>query len=68
MYVAPVPHRYRIYGRKIWWELNLADWPQPARIKILADFNLADGQVRSSHALNLPHGHAHLKLLRGVAC
>ena len=31
---------------------NLADWPQPARIKILADFNLVDG---SSHALNLPH-------------
>ena len=25
------------YSRKIWRELNLADWPQPARTKILAD-------------------------------
>jgi hypothetical protein len=25
------------YSRKIWQKLNLADWPQPARIKILVD-------------------------------
>ena len=29
------------YSRKIWRELNLADWPQPAWTKILANFNLA---------------------------
>ena len=54
------------YSRKIWRELNLADWPQPARTKIFADFNLADGRFRSSHAPNLPH--AYLRSLRGVAC
>ena len=32
------------YSQKIWWELNLADWPQPAWTKILVDFNLADDQ------------------------
>jgi hypothetical protein len=32
----------------------LADWPQLARTKILADFNLADSGFRSSHAQNLP--------------
>ena len=31
-----------LYSRKIWQEFNLADWPQPASTKILADFNLAD--------------------------
>ena len=46
---------------------NLVDWPQPVRIKILTDFNLADGQDRASHALNLPHVHVCLRLLRGVA-
>ena len=35
--------RHIPYSRKIWRELNLANWPQPARTKILADFNLADG-------------------------
>ena len=45
-----------------------ADWPQSVRIKILADFNLADGRVQSSYAPNLPHAHARLRLLRGVAC
>ena len=43
------------------------DWPQPVRTKILADFNLTDGRVRSSHAPNLLHAHACLRLLRGVA-
>ena len=31
---------YIPYSRKIWRELNLADWPQPAWTKILANFNL----------------------------
>jgi hypothetical protein len=39
---------------EIWRELNLADSPQPERTKILAEFNLADSRVRSSHAQNLP--------------
>ena len=46
----------------------MADWPQRARTKILADFNLADGRVLSSHAPNLPHTHARLRSLKGVAC
>ena len=41
-------------SQKIWRELNLADWPQPAKTRILAIFNLADSQVRSTHAPNLP--------------
>ena len=36
-------YMYTPYSRKIWQELNLADWPQPAKTKVLADFNLADG-------------------------
>ena len=42
------------------------DWPQPVRTKILnqISFNLAGGRVRSSHTLNLPHAHAHLRSLR----
>ena len=43
---------YRILTEIFSQELNLAYWPQP-RTKILADFNLADGRVRSSHALYL---------------
>ena len=35
-----VPHSW-----KIWWELNLADWPKPAQTKIFADFNLGDDQA-----------------------
>ena len=54
------------YSRKIWRELNLTDWAQPARTKILADFNLVDDLY--SHALNLSHAHACLRSLRGVAC
>ena len=46
----------------------MADWPQLARIKILPDFNLADGQVLSSYAPNLLQAHACLRSLRGVAC
>jgi hypothetical protein len=48
--------RYNIlpYSRKIWRELYLADWSQPARTKILAEFNLADSWVRSSHTQNFP--------------
>ena len=53
-----------LYSRRIWQELNLADWPQPARTKILVNFNLADGQV---HAPNLLHAHACLRSFRGVA-
>ena len=30
------------YSRKYWWELNLADWPQPALTLNLVDFNLTD--------------------------
>ena len=59
---------YIPYRWKIWRELNLADWPQPARIKMLPNFNLADGRILSSYAPNLLHGHARLRLLRGVAC
>jgi hypothetical protein len=40
----------------------LADWPQPAKTKILADFNLADSRARISHAPNLLPAHAHLRL------
>ncbi len=42
-------------NRKFWWELN---WLQPARTKILVDFNLVDGRVRSSHSPNLIPAHA----------
>ena len=42
-----------LYSRKILWKLNLADWPQPLRTKILVNFNLVDSWVRSSHDLNL---------------
>ena len=42
----------------------MADWPQPVRTKMLADFNLVD---ESSHTPNLPHAHARLRSLRGVA-
>jgi hypothetical protein len=45
------------YSRKIWRELNLADWPPPARTKILAD-----SQVRTSHAPNLVSARACLRL------
>jgi hypothetical protein len=30
------------YSQVIWRELNLADWPQPEKTKILADFDLVD--------------------------
>ena len=35
-------HMYILYSRKIWRELNLAVWPQPAGKEVLEDFNLVD--------------------------
>ena len=53
---------YVLYSRKIWQELYLVDWPQPARIKLyMAEFDLATPR-------NLPHVHVRLRSLRGVTC
>ena len=44
---------YTPYSQKIWRKLNLADWPQSAKTKILAD-----SWVQSSHTPNLAPAHA----------
>ena len=60
-----IPYSRKIWRELIWWiGLNQRE----KNIFNLADFNLANRRVRSSHTPNLLHVYACLRLLREVAC